>query len=337
MGTIRGLRLTGTASPALILKAPQKVSVTVTLKAQLRASHIAAYLLAPQGWTVTPSGPRLVPDMRTGGSGTLTWQVAVPAGAGGSGLTAQAIYNVGAHSADSTRASITASVAYPSVAAAFGNTGITDDSDTATGNIDGSGYSLSAQALAAAGDPPGATSTHAGLTFTWPDAAAGQPDNIVAGGQAILISGTGSTLGFLVTGTYGAASGTGTVLYTDGTSQSFTLTAPDWYGAPPSGSDAVITLPYRNAPGNGRDQHQVNVFYAGAPLTAGKTVKAVVLPDVSASPPAAGTPALHVFAMAIGLSAQHAEVAGIPSGLGGRACRAVEAGRAAFQRTPVSE
>lgn len=60
------------------------------------------------------------------------------------------------------------------------------------------------------------------------------------------------------------------------------------------------TWPYRNAPGNAQDQHPVQVYYVGVPLAAGKTVQAVVLPNVSASPPSAGSPALHVFAMAIG-------------------------------------
>jgi hypothetical protein len=296
-----GPQLTGTASPALILSTPKAVTVTVELSSncpQIHPTHMVAYLTAPQGWIVSPAGPREVPD--PGASHTLTWQVQVPAGATGSGLITQAIYDAGPDSTDSTRAQITASVAYQSLSAAFDDVGITDDSNTGPGDIDGSGYSLSAQALTAAGYPPGSTVTHAGLTFSWPGAAPGQPDNVVAAGQAILASGAGSTLGFLVTGTYGTAGGSGAVLYADGTSQSFTLAAPDWYATPPSGSDVAIQLPYRNAPGNSQDQHQVNVFYAGVELTAGKTVQAVVLPDVSPAPPAAGSAALHVFAMAIG-------------------------------------
>jgi alpha-L-fucosidase 2 len=89
-------------------------------------------------------------------------------------------------------------------------------------------------------------------------------------------------------------------MYTDGTSQSFTLSAPDWYVTPPAGSDPAITMPYRNAPGNAQDNHPVHVYYVGVPLAQGKTVQAVVLPDVSGAPPTAGLAALHVFAMAIG-------------------------------------
>jgi len=297
----KGPQLTGTASPALVLHPPQTLSVTETLTdncAGLRPSHIVLYLTGPQGWTVSPAGARRVADLKPGGSDTVTWQVQVPSGGTGSGLQAQAIYDVGPHSTDSARAAITASVAYPSVAAAFDNTGITSDTDTGPGNIDGSGYSLSAQAAAAAGVTPGSTVTAGGQSFTWPSAAAGQPDNIVAAGQAVMMSASGGTLGFLVTGTYGPASGTGTVLYTDGSSQSFTLTAPDWYATPPAGSDVAFSMAYRNTPGNAQDQHQVQVFYAGVPLAPGKTVQAVVLPDVSGPVPSAGSPALHVFAIA---------------------------------------
>jgi NPCBM-associated, NEW3 domain of alpha-galactosidase len=129
----QGPQLTGTASPALVLHPPQTLTVTETLTdncAGLRPSHIALYLTGPQGWTVSPAGARAVADLKPGASDTLTWQVQVPAGGTGSGLAAQAIYDVGAHSTDSTRASITAAVAYSSMAAAFDDTGVTNDSDT---------------------------------------------------------------------------------------------------------------------------------------------------------------------------------------------------------------
>jgi beta-glucosidase len=297
-----GLQLTGAVSSSQLVQPPQTVPVTETLSEScgLKATHIAVYLTAPQGWTVSPAGPQLAPDVRPGGHATLSWQVQVPAGASATGLTTQAIYDTGPHSTDSTQASVPVSVAYSSVAAAFNNVAITSDTDTGPGNIDGSGYSLSAQALAAAGVTPGSTVTSGGLSYTWPDVSAGQPDNIVADGRAVLLSGTGPTLGFLVTGTYGPASGTGTIEYADGTSQAFTLTAPDWYNTPPAASAPVISMAYRNEPANAQEQHTVNVYAVTVPLAPGKTVSAVILPDVSAATPAAGSPALHVFAIAIG-------------------------------------
>ncbi|HEY1622456.1 MAG TPA: hypothetical protein VGG16_01530, partial [Streptosporangiaceae bacterium] len=38
---------------------------------------------------------------------------------------------------------------------------------------------------------PGATLSHDGLSFTWPDVPAGLPDNVLALGQTVLVSGTG--------------------------------------------------------------------------------------------------------------------------------------------------
>jgi alpha-L-fucosidase 2 len=120
----------------------------------------------------------------------------------------------------------------------------------------------------------------------------------VASGQAVAVSKSGSTLAFLVTSTYGESSGTGTVLYTDGSRQSFTLSCPDWYGTAPAGSDPAIIAPYRNRPGNTQDHTQVNVYYWATTLDPAKVVADVVLPDISAGA-TAGTPALHVFAMSV--------------------------------------
>ena len=70
----------------------------------------------------------------------------------------------------------------------FNNTGISDDSNGGAANYDGDGFSYSEQALTAAGLAPGGTVTSNGLTYTWPNVAAGQPDNIVASGQTIALN-----------------------------------------------------------------------------------------------------------------------------------------------------
>ena len=55
-----------------------------------------------------------------------------------------------------------------------------------------------------------ASFTHDGITFTWPDAQPAADDNVVAGSQTVALPGaTGSTLGLIGTGDYGAASGNG--------------------------------------------------------------------------------------------------------------------------------
>jgi hypothetical protein len=178
----------------------------------------------------------------------------------------------------------------------FGNVGITSDSSTGSGDIDGSGYSFSADALAAQGFTPGALVKAHGVTFTWPTASPGSPDNALAAGQTVGLIGSSTELGFLVTSTY-PTTGTGTVNYTDGTSQSYSMSVPNWEGTPPDGVTPVVTTAYRNGP-SGRDDRQVHVYYEGVPLKGSKTVKSVQLPNVGGDV-GVDVPALHVFAVGL--------------------------------------
>jgi len=88
------------------------------------------------------------------------------------------------------------------------------------------------------------------------------------------------------------------VVYSDGTTQAFTLSAPDWHGGcSASGAGVALYMPYRNrAPG--QNALTVCVFDASVPLQAGKTVSMIVLPDVS-SGVTSGSPSLHIFAVTI--------------------------------------
>ena len=184
------------------------------------------------------------------------------------------------------------------MSAAFNNVGTTADTNTAPGNVDGGDASFSQPALTATGAAPGATLTINGLAFTWPaSAGTGTPDNVVASGQRIQLSGSGSTLGFLVTATYGPAGGTGTITYTDGTTQSYTLSSPDWFSGP-GGAPVAIDSAYQNRPGNTTYPLPGYVYFQSVPLTASKTLASVQLPNVSQAA-VAGTPTLHVFSLAV--------------------------------------
>ena len=186
--------------------------------------------------------------------------------------------------------------AYPNLAASFNDVGITADSNTAPGNFDGGGASFSETALTNASAAPGATVASSGVSFTFPNVAAGTNDNTVAEGQTISMSGSG-TLGFLVSASYGPASGTGTITYTDGSTQSYTLTSPDWFSTtPPSGGTLAISSPYQNRQGNTIYAGSGNIFSETVALSSGKTLASVTLPPGGAL--TAGTPALHVFGIA---------------------------------------
>jgi len=187
-----------------------------------------------------------------------------------------------------------------SLDAALDNIGVASDSDPTAGNLDGSGSAFSAQALAADGARPGAVITSDGVTFTWPDAAAAAPDNVTASGQALPASGSGNTLSFLVTAGWGPATGTGTVVYADGSTQGFTIAAPDWWRgcSSPTAPGVALYTPYRDQ-GNGRAPFTVCIYSASVPLRAGKEVDRIVLPDISDPVPRPGEASLHIFAATI--------------------------------------
>ena len=130
------------------------------------------------------------------------------------------------------------------------------------------------------------------MTFTWPNSTPGTPDNVVADGQSFPLTASGSTLGFLASGT-GDTSGTGIITYTDGTTQAYSLAINDWTNnsSPAPGSDILVTLPHRNASGGGSTNVPVHIYSATITLQAGKTVAYLTLPDV---------PGMHIFATAIG-------------------------------------
>jgi beta-glucosidase-like glycosyl hydrolase len=285
------------SAPALAqANATATVTTTFTNTAHSGSVHdVAVRLDLPTGWTATATTPAGFATVAAGQRVTTTWAVAVPKDAKGT-FTLDVDATVGgAHdSSGYTRVD----VAYPSVPSAFNNSAVTNDDNRGAANLDGAGASFSAQALAAAGVRPGVPIVHDGLTFTWPNAGPGAPDNVVAGGQTIDISGSGSTLGFLGTSAWGAITGSGTVTYTDGSTQPFTVGFGDWAnGTPPTGGDVAIRTAYGNQPGN-RTGWQATVDYFPVPLDPGRTVRSVTLPQGNPSPQG-GIPSMHVFAMSI--------------------------------------
>jgi len=259
---------------------------------------LQARLTAPPGWSIQPDGSIRLGDLHPGRSNDVSWRVTAPADAdaGDFTLIAETTYRYGPHTTVRGGARVLAGVHIPYLAISDGstNTGITDDADPTAGDLDGDGNSYSAQALAAAGLTPGGPLTAGGITFTWPHFS---PDNVIADGQAFSIHRSGTVLGVLGACTYGAASGTGTIVYGDGTSHQFELAFPDWYGTPPAGTTVAVTLPYRNSP-TGPDQNPVNLYVASIDLDPSKTVQTLILPHVSDGL-ASGIAAMHVFAIAV--------------------------------------
>jgi beta-glucosidase len=296
-GTFRVTRATGpqyTTVSAPDVAVPG-TNVTVTTKfandATVPVRGATASLSVPAGWTAQPQGSTHFGVVAPGDSRTVTWTVGVPSDASGgpATLAASTAYSGPRSPATGTT---TVQVAYSDLASAFDTVGVSDDSNPAPGNLDGSGYSYSAQALASVGVTPGDPVGSTG--FSWPDVPAGQADAVTAKGQIIALNGSGSSLSFLGTGTNGAQSGPVTVTYQDGTTSTGTITFADWYSnAAVPGCTLVVTTPHWNEPaGSTLDpNHQVSLYAASLPLTAGKQIAYITLPSNAR---------LHVFATSLG-------------------------------------
>ena len=195
---------------------------------RIGVSYVTVALAIPSGWTAQATSPTTFSSVGAGQTAQTTWQITVPTGLspGSYQLSARTTFEDASGAGDAT-AQAHVAVPYASLSAAFDNPCITDDSDTTPGNFDGRGLSYSEQPLQSNGLTSGATVSHDGLSFSWPSAAPGTPENVVASGQTIDVSGSGKILGLLGTGDYGTASGTGTVTYTDGTTKSFALSFSD--------------------------------------------------------------------------------------------------------------
>ncbi len=193
-------------------------------------------------------------------------------------------------------ASAAAEAALPSLEQAFDNVGITSPSDAAAGNYDGIGDSFSAPGLAADALAPGQPLLHDGLAITWPDVTPGHPDNVVADGQSVAVSGSGTVLGVVGASAYGSTTGTFTVHYADGTTTAATVTLADWVDTSAApGTDLLATAAGWNPGGT----TPVSLFYAAIPLTAGRQVASVTLPAVG-STVAKNVPSMHVFSLTFG-------------------------------------
>jgi predicted alpha-1,2-mannosidase len=279
-----------------------------------------AVITLPSGSTLTINGTGASDDAPYIQSATWNgsaWNNAyVPAGAISGGGTLGFTLGTGADTSWASAASA-APPSYPGTQS-YTDIGVSADSASSSADFDGGGWSYSATALANAGVNPGSTISAGGVSFTWPGAATAAPDNYTANGQTIAASGSGA-ISFLGSASNGPSTGTATVTYTDGTTQSVPVTLSDWTlggggNSLSAGNSIAVTTAYRNQAGTSSDSTKTYVF-ATAPvnLIAGKTVAGVRLPsNVSAG-------ALHVFA--VGFTAAGAAPAGpVVSGVSASLC-----------------
>jgi beta-glucosidase len=298
------VRVTRTYGPqGLSLSAPSSVTtgatatVTATFSnadSDVPALGVTVSLKAPSGWAVTPAADRL-PAVGARTTATATFQLTASSSASGGAaqLNATARYVVPGVGAQHLSGSASVAVPYSSLSSAFNTVGVSDNSNPAAGNFDGSGYSYSAQSLASVEITPGSTVSSGGFSFSWPDVPAGQPDVVTTNGQVIDLSGSGYELAFLGAANSATVSGQVTVGYTDGTTATGTITFSDWYAdAAVSGDSLVATVGWNEPAGSTLDpNHQVSLYSSTIQLNPNKTVAWVQLTS---------NPAIHVFATAFG-------------------------------------
>lgn len=234
---------------------------------------------APAGITVTGAG-RFALDDATGSGGVRSTVTVAPG-------TPEGYYEVPVTvRGDRTSSPISLAVLVAQengLAAAYSNTGISDDGDGGSADLDGAGNSYSRQALHAAGLVGGRTHEVAGTSFIWPAAPAGRPDNVVPADQAIALSAPTTRLSFVGAATNGDQRATATVTFTDGTTGQADLSFGDWVlpggGQDPVFGNAVVArAEYRNRP---EGQRTGALVFATAPFEApaGKQVASLTMPS----------------------------------------------------------
>jgi lysophospholipase L1-like esterase len=206
--------------------------------------------------------------------------------------TAAVAAQVSANNANAVaiKTAATSTTTYATIAAAFNNVAVTDNAAPSKGNFDANGYTYSYQDLVGLGWKPGQAVTYGGTKLTWPNVAAGAADNVVAAGQNITLSGKGTALTFLVAADHGPASGTVKLTYSDATTATATIVAPDWVGG--NAAQHIIAGAHLNNAA-GQQTSAAQVFPVTIPLNSAKTLSKVTLPT-TASPSR-----MHIFTMAM--------------------------------------
>ena len=216
------------------LSASVEVTATVSNPNAVEARVDDVELGLPDGWTATVrTGSTTV---EPGGTATLSWRVRPPSATDPGSITASvgATATAGGRSWPLTgTATITVHDAAVPFADAVNGVGITSESDTKPGAMDGaSGNSYSAQALAQAGATFTGEQTVGGIVYRWPGVPAGSPDH-VAGSAVISVDPVRTSKVGLLGARASANNGTAsfTLLYSDGSQSQAVASFPNWANA----------------------------------------------------------------------------------------------------------
>ena len=161
----------------------------------------------------------------------------------------------------------------------FDNRAVSDNARPGEADFDGAGNSLSSQDLHAAGWDPGRRLDLDSASLRWPHKQPGSPDNVRADGQQVQVRGSGNAISLLVAGTSssggpgGDVTGSGTVHYWDGTTSTYTLSAPDWRGGPLATKG--VALPHVNTRSGGQLAEKAKLYAVTVPVERGRQISSL--------------------------------------------------------------
>ncbi|WP_020524514.1 glycoside hydrolase family 27 protein [Catelliglobosispora koreensis] len=171
------------------------------------------------------------------------------------------------------------------------STAITDGDAPTAGSLDASGRTLSSDRLANNTQLPngsalsvraGQTVTIGGVAYVWPNTTSGQFDSIKPTGQTIDSQFSGTQVNFLGTSGIGESGGTIRLNYSDGTSSTAAWGFPSWSCAPATAYPATVAFRvFGRNDTNGLTDTSTGfcVYTRSVPITAGKTLRSITLPD----------------------------------------------------------
>lgn len=168
----------------------------------------------------------------------------------------------------------------------FNNEGIGNAPGQA--DFDGSGYSYPADQLPAAGQIKVSS-----VSYLFPGHAPGTNDNITTSGQTITLTpGTYRQAFLLAAASWGPVSGMFTIRYTDGSTETTSITVPDWYQKT---SNGLSTTERYSA--NGIDLNAVSIYVISIPLNTTRIARALLLPALLSGPHQNGR--IHIFSLTL--------------------------------------
>jgi alpha-L-fucosidase 2 len=169
----------------------------------------------------------------------------------------------------------------------FDNDGVSPNADPTDGDLDGTGYTYSAENL-----PPAGPLVHEEVAFVFPGTGPGQRNNVTGTGRTIPVPpGRYARLWLLGAATGGGLQVDATAHYTDGGTAPVRINLSEWLRETSYGESELVRCTHRNHPA-GRNFANPAIFGQQAALDPARELRALTLPTLT-------QPQLHLFALSL--------------------------------------